>query len=136
MGLKRIVARTAGFFYLRSLLRRIDRLGAQLIRSNDIAETRLRLELLQAGITPEQLEAATKELAAQAAAQAQEAQEPAGRRPGAAMELLTQTPAELAELDRAYQEAERHYGRGQVPDSLDLYSYAETLKPDNPDEEA
>ena len=41
------------------------------------------------------------------------------------MSLLQQSPAEIFRMDRAYQAAEREYGKGMVPPDIDLGRFAE-----------
>ncbi len=113
--------------YLKLLLKRLDSLTEQVVRANDIAEKRLKLEAVKANIR----------LSTLADAEETEPEQPAGPgAPAGAMELLTQSPEELASLNEAYEHAENRFGRGKVPLDLDLYAYSATLTPDSPDEEA
>lgn len=106
--------------YLRLALKRLDALTVEVKRLADTQDLLLKLEAMKANIPLSVVRTAEEDL----------------QQPAQAMELLSQTPEELDELENAYEHAEARYGRGKVPGNLDLYSLAATLKPDNPDEEA
>jgi hypothetical protein len=121
--------RTAVALYLKAGLKYWKKQAEQTERIADSLELLVKLEALKADIP----------LSAVKEAEEGAPLEVGGTSPAATpeklMELLAgQTPEELDRLDDAFAHAEQHFGRGKVPESLDLYGYAETLKPDNVEE--
>jgi hypothetical protein len=114
----------------------VNAIGNALARMADALESladtqRLHLKLLagERGAPIADIRAALEAEAADAAGIEQaQAASPGAKHPRSGtdlIQLLTQDQGELDTLHRAHAAAERDFGRGNVPDNLDLYSYAE-----------
>lgn len=119
LGLGLDAADVAAEDLLRLVVRRLAQLEVQLRRIADAQELRLKLDAVTRNIPLSAVRSAEEEAA-----------------PAAPVELLTQTPEELAKLDEAFTHAEERLGQGKVPLDLDLYAEAARMDAGNADEEA
>ena len=106
---------------LRLVVRRIAELTSQVARLADAQELQLKLQLIKEGLTVEAVKSAEWADAA--------APPPPGK---PAVELLTQTTAEIDELDSVEQAYLERFGKPSL--DLDLYAEREKMAPDNPEE--
>jgi hypothetical protein len=105
---------------LRWIVRRLAQVTVELKRIADVQELQLKFQLVQANLSLSALKGAEYEGSAA----------PAGDKP--AMEVLQQTPEELAEINQVAEDYERRFGK--LPLELDLYAEKARMEADNPEE--
>jgi hypothetical protein len=116
--------------YLRLAHRELAGIHQELAKLREVLELQLKLQALRADLSLSALKEADE------IGKMREEVE-AALKPGTppAMELLQQSPEELARLAEAHAHAERRFGEGKVPGSLDLYAEARSMEPENAEEE-
>jgi hypothetical protein len=120
---------------LRLVLKRVDALESQVRRVADSLDLLVKLQALGQGIPLSSLKDHSELLAMEEEVVGKVAAvDPRTGRPRESMELLVQDESELAEMQTALEHERARLGRANVPDSLDLYSVAARIRPDNPDD--
>lgn len=138
-----ILKRATIAVYLRLLIKRQDAMTAQMTRVADTLDLLLKFQCLQANLPLSALRDAAElqTMEDEVHATGPQVGPMAAPRPAAgaasarpAYDLLQQTPEDLARLERTAEHLVQRLGRGNIPDTLDLYAEARKLEPDNPDE--